>query len=179
MKLQGKTALVTGAGRGIGRAIALLFAREGARVVVAEMDEVTGRATADDIMAAGGDALFIKTDVSQEAQVQEAIRRAVAAFGRLDILVNNAGVLQADWDATLAVNLSGVYYGTLHGAEHMAAQGGGVVINLASILGVVGLGLGTTAYVATKHGVVGLTRDLAVQYAPRGVRINCICPGFV
>lgn len=179
MKLEGKAALVTGAGRGIGRAIAVLFAREGAKVVVAELDEATGRATSADVVAAGGEALFVKTDVTREAQVQEAVQRAVAAFGRLDILVNNAGIAQADWDDTVAVNLSGVYYGIRHAAELMADQGGGVIINLASVLGVVGLGMGTTPYVATKHGVIGLTRDLALQYAARGVRINCICPGFV
>ncbi len=179
MRLQDKVALVTGAGLGIGRAIALEFAREGAKVLVAELDESAGRAVADEIGAAGGDARFQRCDVAQEEEVRAAIQAAVDAFGRLDIMVNNAGVAQPEWDTTVAVNLSGVYYGCKHAAETMAAQGGGVIINLASVLGLVGIGAGADAYVATKHGVVGLTRNFAIAYAQRGVRVNCLNPGWI
>jgi len=122
MKLEGKTALITGAGKGIGRAIALRFAGEGASVVIAEIDQAAGRAVAEEITSAGGKALFMKTDVTQEEQVKEAIGRAVAAFGRLDVLVNNAGILRGDWHAVVDVNLNGIYYGCRHGAEAMTAR---------------------------------------------------------
>ena len=178
MKLQDKVALITGAGSGIGRAIALEFAREGAKVLVAELDEASGRAVADELGAAGAQARFQRCDVTNEDEVRATVQAAVDAFGRLDIMVNNAGVASDDWDITLAVNLSGVYYGCKHAAESMAARGGGVIINLASILGLVGIG-GGDPYVATKHGVVGLTRNFAIAYAGRGVRVNCINPGFI
>lgn len=178
MRLQNKVALITGAGSGIGRAIALEFAREGAKVVAAEVDEASGRAVTDEIASAGGEARFQACDVTKESDVQAAVQAAADAFGRLDVMVNNAGVSQRDWDTTLAVNLSGVYYGCKHASERMAAQGGGAIINLASILGLVGIG-SEDPYVAAKHGVVGLTRNFAITYARRGVRVNCINPGFI
>jgi len=178
MELADKVALVTGAGSGIGRAISLEFAREGARVLVAELDEAAGQAVADEITSGGGQARFQRCDVSNEAEVQAAVQAAVAAFGRLDVMVNNAGVAQRDWLATLSINLSGVYYGCKHAAEVMAAQGRGSIINLASVFGLVGAP-GEHPYVATKHGVVGLTRSFAITYAQRGVRVNCINPGFI
>ena len=180
MRLRDKTALITGAGSGIGRAIALEFAREGAKVLVAELNEVTGQAVVDEIGAAGGEARLHGCDVTKEAAVQATIQAAVDAFGRLDIMVNNAGVGRSDWDTTLAINLSGVYYGCKHAAETMAAQGGGSIINLASVLGLVGVGASEVdPYVAAKHGVVGLTRNFAITYASRGVRVNCLNPGFI
>lgn len=178
MRLRDKVALITGAGSGIGRAIALEFAREGAKALLAELDEPSGHAVADEIGAAGGEAHFRRCDVTKEEEVRAAIEATVDAFGRLDIMVNNAGVAQRDWETTLAINLSGVYYGCKHAAETMAAQGGGVIINLASILGLVGLGM-DDPYVAAKHGVVGLTRNFAIVYAQRGVRVNCINPGWI
>lgn len=178
MRLQDKTALITGAGSGIGRAIALEFAREGAKVLVAELDEASGRSVADEIASAGGQSRFRRCDVRSEDDVRAAVQATVDAFGRLDVMVNNAGVADADWDATLAVNLSGVYYGCKHAAETMAAVGGGVIINLSSVLGLVGIGF-ADPYVAAKHGVVGLTRNFAVAYGRRGVRVNCINPGFI
>jgi len=179
MKLEGKTALITGAGKGIGRAIALRFAGEGASVVIAEIDEGAGQAVAQEVTSAGGKALFVKTDVTQEAQVKAAIDRSVAAFGRMDILVNNAGIGRGDWHAVIDVNLHGVYYGCRHGAEALAAGGGGVIINLSSIFGLVGGGIGIEPYVASKHAVLGLTREFALAFAARGVRVNCINPGFI
>ena len=177
MRLKDKVALVTGAGSGIGRAIAQEFAREGAKLLLAELDEASGRAVADEI---GGQARFQRCDTSREADVQSAVEAAVGAFGRLDVMVNNAGVSQRDWDTTIAINLSGVYYGCKHAAERMAAHGGGVIINLSSILGLVGIGAEPAdPYVAAKHGVVGLTRNYAIAYARRGVRVNCINPGWI
>ena len=178
MRLQDRSAIITGAGTGIGRAIALEFAREGAKVLIAEVDERSGQAVAAEIEADGGEARYQRCDVSKEDDVRSAVQGAVEAFGRLDIMVNNAGVSRQDWDTTLGVNLSGVYYGCKQAAEAMAGQGGGVIINLASILGLVGIGT-EDAYVAAKHGVVGLTRNSAIAYGPRGVRVNCINPGWI
>ena len=173
MRLEGKAALVTGAGSGIGRAIAREFDREGAKLLLAEIDEDSGRAIAGEI-----EARFLRCDTSREDDVRSAVQAAVEAFGRLDIMVNNAGVAQRDWDMTIAVNLSGVYYGCKHAAEAMAAQGGGSIVNMASVLGLVGIGT-EDAYVAAKHGVVGLTKNFALRFAPQGVRVNCINPGWI
>ena len=178
MRLENKVALITGGGSGIGRAIGIEFAREGAKVLVAELDETNGKAVVEEIAASGGQAQYQRCDVTKEEDVGAAIKAAVDGFGRLDVMVNNAGVSQVDWDATLAVNLSGVYYGCKLAAEAMAASGGGSIINMSSILGLVGIGA-SDAYVATKHGVVGLTRNFAIAYAQRGVRVNCINPGFI
>ncbi len=175
-RLAGKAALITGAGSGIGRAIALRFATEGARVMASDIDAAAAERTAAD---AGTGAKAIRTDVTSEPDVQSAVEATVAAFGAIDVLVNNAGIAaSADWEKTIAVNLSGVYYGLKHGGAAMAARGGGSIINLASVLGLVGLP-GAGAYTASKHGVVGLTRQFAVDLAARGVRVNCINPGFI
>ena len=186
MKLEGKSALVTGGGSGIGRAIARLFAAEGASVLVAELNEETGAAAAREIEDAGGQARFLRADSGREEDVKAAIAAAVEAFGRLDILVNNAGItaLEHTWDEVIALNLSGVYYGCLHGLEVMKRQGSGGIINLASVAGLVGAsvpgipgGFGYP-YGASKHGVIGLTRQFALDGAP-DVRVNCVCPSFV
>ena len=186
MKLEGKSALITGAGSGIGRAIAQLFAAEGAAVLVAELNEETGTAAAREIEDAGGRARFLRADTGREEEVKAAIAAAVEAFGRLDILVNNAGItaLEHTWDEVIALNLSGVYYGCLHGLEVMKRQGSGGIINLASVAGLVGAsvpgipgGFGYP-YGASKHGVIGLTRQFALDGAP-DVRVNCVCPSFV
>lgn len=132
MRLEGKASLVTGAGSGIGRAVALEFAREGARVMVAEVDELSGQATAQDIGKAGAIARFLHTDVTKESEVAAAVQATVDAFGRLDIMVNNAGIAPLgweNWDAVMAVNLNGVFYGCKHAAEAMARMGGGVIIS--------------------------------------------------
>ncbi len=189
MKLEGKAALVTGAGSGIGRAIARLFAAEGASVLLAELNEEAGKTVAGEVEAAGGRASFLHTDTSREDDVKDAIAAAVEAWGGLDVLVNNSGIGAATytWDQVIAVNLSGVYYGCLHGLEAMRERGG-VVVNMASMAGLVGFtvaGLpevfGTasgTAYIAAKHGVIGLTKQFALGGAPE-VRVNCICPGWI
>ncbi len=175
MRLEGKVAIITGAGAGIGRAIAVEFARKGAKLLLAELDESTGRALADEI---GGDARFVRCDTSREDDVRSAVTAAIDAFGRLDVMVNNAGVSQREWDTTIAINLSGVYYGCLHASEAMARTGGGSIVNMASMLGLIGVGA-EDGYVASKHGVVGLTKNFALRYGPQGVRVNCICPGWI
>lgn len=175
MRLKDKVALITGGGSGIGRAMAHTFADEGAKVVIAELDEASGQKVADEI---GDNAAYVHCDTSSEEDVQASLAMAEKRFGGLNVVVNNAGVSQKDWDTTIAVNLSGVYYGCKYGAEKLAASGGGSVINLSSILGLVGIGA-EDAYVAAKHGVVGLTKNFAIAFGQRGVRINCINPGWI
>ncbi len=179
MRLQDKVAVVTGAGMGIGRAIALDFAREGAKVLASDIDAESGRQTAQDIVDADGVARFVAADVAKEAEVEALVKACVDAYGRVDIMVNNAGIARPEeWEQTIAINLNGVYYGMKHTADRMAAQGGGVIVNLASVLGLVGLGM-AGAYTVSKHGVVGLTKEWAIRYAPFGVRVVAICPGFI
>lgn len=188
MKLEGKAALVTGAGGGIGRAIARLFAAEGASVLIAEINEDAGRAAVREIEEARGRARFLRTDAASEADVSAAVQATAETWGRLDVLVNNAGIggLGYTWDQVIAVNLSGVFYGCQHGLEAMMRQGGGgVIVNMASILGLVGAnppgppGGSGYSYTAAKHGVLGLTRQFALDGAPHGVRVNVLCPGWI
>jgi NAD(P)-dependent dehydrogenase (short-subunit alcohol dehydrogenase family) len=178
MRLQDRVALITGAGSGIGRAIALEFAREGAKLLLGDVDATSLKAVSEECEQAGAEARFGRCDVAQESEVQTAIKAATDSFGRLDIMVNNAGVSQRDWDTTIAINLSGVYYGCKHAAETMANSGGGAIVNMASMLGLVGVGA-EDPYVAAKHGVVGLTKNFAIAWGPRGVRVNCISPGWI
>jgi len=179
MRLAGKSAIVTGGGRGIGRAVCETFAREGCRVLVTDLDVGNASEVAAAIEAAGGEATYRLLDVTDEAEVGAAVKEAVDAFGRVDIMVNNAGVGGGfGWDRTIAVNLSGVYYGTRIAGEAMARSGGGAIVNTASVAGLVGLG-GAGPYVAAKHGVVGLTREFALMFGPQNVRVNCVCPGWI
>jgi NAD(P)-dependent dehydrogenase (short-subunit alcohol dehydrogenase family) len=177
-QLDGRAAAITGGSSGIGRATALALAAEGCAVAVGGRKQEALESAAAAVAAKGGRAVWRAMDARDEAQVTGLIDDAVREFGRLDIMVNNAGVSRRDWDTTIAVNLSGVYYGCKHAAVWMAEHGGGSIINLASILGLVGIGT-EDPYVAAKHGVVGLTRNFAIAYARRGVRVNCLNPGFI
>jgi len=183
MLFQGKHALVTGAGSGIGRATAILLAREGATVAVAELDEASGRRVSQEIQAAGGQAEFLHVDVAREDQVAAAVRQVADRRGRLDIMVNNAGIGGDPldpflWDPVISVNLNGAWYGCKHALQQMRAQGGpAAIVSVASIAGVTG-GWGN-AYTTSKHAVIGMTRNLALEAAPNGIRVNCVCPGYV
>lgn len=186
--LNGKVALVTGASSGIGRAIALLWAREGARVVVSDVNTAEGEETAALVRAAGGDAIFVKADVGSPAECEALVQRAVAHYGRLDVACNNAGIggpqaLTADypldgWAQVINTNLSGVFYGMKYQIAAMLKTGGGSIINMASILGSVGFAT-APAYTAAKHGVVGLTKAAALEYSGQGVRVNAVGPAFI
>jgi NAD(P)-dependent dehydrogenase (short-subunit alcohol dehydrogenase family) len=186
--LKNKVALVTGASSGIGRAVALIWAREGARVVVSDINVQGGEETAALVRAQGGEAIFVAADVGKPEDGKALVARAVAHFGRLDVACNNAGiggpqVPTADypldgWAQVININLSGVFYGMQHQIAAMLKTGGGSIINIASILGAVGFAT-ASAYTAAKHGVVGLTQVAALEYSAQGVRVNAVGPGFI
>jgi NAD(P)-dependent dehydrogenase (short-subunit alcohol dehydrogenase family) len=187
-RLHERVALITGAGNGMGRAAALLFASEGARVVVADAVEAAGRATVTAIDAAGGDATFVAVDVSEAAQVEAMVAATMRAYGALHVLYNNAGIFPPEdsgvtdtpeetWDRVLAVNLKGVFLGCRYGVPALLESGGGSIVNVSSLVALMGSAVPQIAYTASKGGVLSFTRELAVEYARRGIRVNALCPG--
>jgi len=192
MRLKNKVAIITGAGSGQGRAAALIFSREGAKIAVSDWKPELGDETVTLVKKAGGEAIFVRTDVSESADVQNLVRTTVGTYGRIDILYNNAGVgfssplsmsdvintPEADWDRVIAINLRSMYLTAKYGIPEMIKSGGGSIINTASIAALIG-SEAAHAYTAAKGGMVALSRALAVEFGPKNIRVNCICPGAI
>ena len=188
MRLKDKVTLITGAGSGIGRETALLFASEGARVVVVDVNDAGGQAVAEEARGSGGEAVYVHADVSKAAEAETMIRAAEASYGRLDVLFNNAGISHPNdddavtteeevWDLTMNINLKGVFLGCKYGIPALRRAGGGSIINTASFVAVLGAATPQLAYTASKGGVLAMTRELAVIHARENIRVNALCPG--
>ncbi|MCC6616050.1 MAG: glucose 1-dehydrogenase [Anaerolineae bacterium] len=188
MRLQDKVALITGAASGIGRETALLFAKEGASVVVADVNDAEGQETVRQIELAGGKAVYVHSDVSKAADCEHMVNTAEATFGKLNVLFNNAGIMHGDddnavtteeaiWDLTMGINLKGVFFGCKYGVPALRRAGGGSIINTASFVALIGAATPQIAYTASKGGVLAMTRELAIIHARENIRVNALCPG--
>jgi len=188
MRLDGKVALITGGASGIGRVASMLFAREGAKVVLSDVDDDAGAATVGEIEAAGGQSAYVHADVSKASDVEGMVGFAMQRYGSLDVLYNNAGIFHAEddsvtntaeavWDLTIDINLKGVFLGCRYGIPAMLESGGGSIINVASFVALMGAAAPQIAYTASKGGVLSMTREIAVEFARRGIRANALCPG--
>ncbi|MFZ3170084.1 MAG: 3-oxoacyl-ACP reductase FabG [Candidatus Methanoperedens sp.] len=187
MRVKDKVVIITGGGSGIGKETGILFAKEGAKVVIADVNEKGGAETVESIKNAGGEAFFARLDVSNREQAKQVVKETIAKYGRLDVLINNAGIIQdalvvkmteEQWDKVININLKGPFNCIQAVVEQMISQGSGVILNISSIVALYG-NVGQTNYAATKAGLVGMTKTLAKELGKKGIRVNAVAPGFI